>query len=178
VVRFVAPEADLPPSAACIDCPHSAKLPELPYWGRTDDQNTIRSRQLSCPLVEDQEKLDLDVGGIFQQIRTVRGFVRKSSQRHPDGQAGNFTGLKLVGADRHKGGFSERQPLFGVGSPKEILEPLLGKSRFLCIWSCRHKSIVIRTERCARWTRMVCAGSASQTDQQGKKERAFHRAKY
>jgi hypothetical protein len=133
---------------------------------------------LSCPLIEDQEKLDRDVGGIFQQVRTVSGFVRKSSKRHLDGQAGNFTGLKLVGADRHKGGFSERQPLFGVGSPKKILESLLGKSRFLRIWSGRHKSIVIRTERCARWTRMVCAGSADQTDQHGKEEREFHRAKF
>jgi hypothetical protein len=133
---------------------------------------------LSCPLIEDQEKLNRDAGRIFQQISTVIRFVRKPSNRHPDRQAGNFAGFELIGADRHIGRFSKPQLLFGVGSPNEILEPLLGKRRFPRIWSGRHKGIVIRTERCARGTRVMRAGSAKQTDQHDKKERAFHRVEF
>jgi hypothetical protein len=180
VVRLLngARESDLPPSAVCIDCPHPAKLPDLSSSWRTDDQNTVRGRQSPCPLVEDQEKLDWDVGRIFEQISTVGRFVRKSSKRHPDRQAGNFAGLELVGADRYIGRFSKRQLLFGVGSPKEILEPFLGKRRFFRIWFGLHKGIIIRAKRCARRTRMLRAGSANQTDQNDREKRAFHRVEF
>ena len=173
-----AKESELPPSAACIDCPHPAKLPDRSWSGRPDDQNTVRSRQASCPLIEDQEKLDRDAGRIFEQIRAVRRFVRKFSKGHPNGQTGNFAGLELVGADGDIRGFSKRQSLFGIGSPQEILEPLLRKCRFLRIWPGPHKGIIIRTERCARGTRMLRAGSANQTDQHDKEERPFHRAEF
>jgi hypothetical protein len=171
-----AKESELPPSAAGIDGPHSAKLRDLSWSGRPDHQNAVRSRQPSCPLVEDQEKLDRDAGRIFEQIRAVRRSVGKSSKGHPDRQARNFAGLQLVGADRHKRGLGKRQSLFGIGSAQEILEPLLRKRRFLRIWPRRHKGIVIRAERRARGTLMLRTGCANQTNQRDKEEGPFHGA--
>src|SRR5271156_1637963 len=108
LLKAASNESDLPGSAVCIDGANPAKLADLSSWGRAHDQNTVRSRQSSCPLVKDQEKLDLHVGRIFEQISTIRCFIRKSSKRHSDGQTRNFAGLELVGADRNKGGFSKR----------------------------------------------------------------------
>jgi hypothetical protein len=168
---------ELPPPAACIDCPYPAELPDCSFNGRPDDQNTVGGGQASCSLVEYEEKRDWDAPWILQQIGAVISH-RDSSQCHFQSQAGNFVGGELVGTHGDIGSLGERQASFGIRPSEKILKSLLGKRRFLWIGLGAHESVIVRTERRSAGAWIQGAGSASQAYQHDKKEGPFHRAEF